>query len=78
MDTSAEEQQLFGYVTCILNMSEDEVSSPQALALGNIEQVRIISAIGSTFRERRQNAPIMLHIFQNTLSNVIREHLFFK
>ena len=56
MDTSAEEQQLFGYVTCILNMSEDEVSSPQALGLGNIEQVRIISAIGSTFREKRQNA----------------------
>ena len=78
MDTSAEEQQLFGYVTCILNMSEDEVSSPQALALGNIEQVRIFSAIGSTFRESRQNGPIMLHIFWNTLSNAIREHLFFK
>ena len=72
MDTSAEEQQLFGYVTCILNMSEDEVSSPQSLALGNIEQVRIISAIGSTLRESCQNALIMLHIFRNTLSNVIR------
>ena len=53
-------------------MSEDEVSSPQSLALGNIEQVRIISAIGSTLRESCQNALIMLHIFRNTLSNVIR------
>jgi hypothetical protein len=41
MDTSAEERQLFGHITCILNMPDDEISSPQALAVGNIEQVSI-------------------------------------
>ncbi|KAH7435948.1 hypothetical protein KP509_06G085100 [Ceratopteris richardii] len=41
MDTPIEEQQLFYHVTCILSMSEDEVSAPQALALDKIEQAEV-------------------------------------
>jgi hypothetical protein len=57
MDTSAEERQLFEHITCILNMPDDEISSPQALALGNIEQVRIINAAGPIVKANPHNTP---------------------
>lgn len=57
MDTSAEERQLFEHITCILNMTDDEISSPQALVLGNIEQVRISNAVGPSIKANPHNTP---------------------